>query len=240
MQGSQSSKKDTESVCYTKVYPNINQAAKEIASVTNHAQTIFEINLDVIKYDLLDALLKEKPECRSSENYFDETVTSFNLNLIPGNSNLGQSSDIGQDEENANYLRCVYLLQGFENSKGFDYLLQIAMDDEDKTSVDIDMTTNNLSVARSNVSTMHRLRSLKCLLSVARQEELDKMGCGIFEEEHFIEKRFHNYGFVSRLELLNLPAYDIASFETCDKSALIEGILRICSYSAKGRNDFIL
>ena len=239
LQGSQSTKKGTESVCYTKMYPNINQAAKEIASVTNHAQSIFEINLDVIKYDLLDALLKEKPESRTCENNFDETVTSFHLNLLPGNCDLEQS-DNSQDDENANYLRCVYLLQGFENRKGFDYLLQIAMHDEDKTSVDIDMTTTHLNVATSNVSTMHKLRSLKCLLSVARQDELDEMGCGIFEEEHFIEKRFHNYGFVSRLELLNLPAYDIASFETCDKSALIEGILRICSYSAKGKNDYIL
>merc|ERR1711883_52405 len=101
-------------------------------------------------------------------------------------------------------------------------------------SVDADSTSTRLNVANSNISTMHKLRSLKCLLSVVRQDELNKIGCGVFEEEHFIENKFHNLGFVSRLENLNLPAYDLESFEKCNKTTLIEGILRTCSYSAEG------
>ena len=105
------------------------------------------------------------------------------------------------------------------------------------TLLSSDSMVTNFSVTSNNRSTMHKLRSLKCLLSVATKEELEKMGCSVFEDEHVIEKRFHNYGFVSRLENLNLPAYDLASFENCDKTALIEGILRVCSYSAKGKHE---
>ena len=224
-----------EPVYHTRLYPNINEAVKEIAMTTNQAQNIFEINLDVLKYDILDVLLKEKLDS-GSKNNCDDTITNFSLNLMPGKVSLQQEIENNEVEDSSNYLKCVYLLQGFENRKGLDYLLQIAMDKGLKTEgFDANVTTNQLCIATSNVSTMQKLRSLKCLLSVARQDELDQMGCGIFEEEHFIEKKFHNYGFVSRLESLNLPAYDLASFEQCDKTALIEGILRICSYSAEGK-----
>lgn len=218
-----------------KIFPNINDAVKEISSVCNHSQDIFDINLDVIRYELLDSLLKEKAYLNGAD--LDETVTNFNLNLLPGTNNSNQGKDSNVEVENSNYIRCVYLLQGFENNKGIDYLLQIAMDEDPRIhQVDQDMTTNNFSVANTNTSTMHKLRSLKCLLSVARPDELGKMGCSVFEDKQAIEKRYHNYGFVSRLESLNLPAFDLASFEDLDKTALIEGILRIGSYSSKGKN----
>ena len=224
----------------SRIYPNINDIVKEIVAMVNGIQKMFEINLDVIKYDLLDKWLKASSDTNRKSN-FDDTVTNFDFKLMPGNCNLAENHN-GQDEDNSNYLKCIYLLQGFENSKGIDYLLQIAMD----TGVKIDglsdnLTSNRIFVANSNVSTMQKLRSLKCLLSVATQEELDQIGCGIFQDEHFIEKKFHNYGFVSRLENLNLPAYDLESFEKCDKTTLIEGILRTCSYSAEGIiNNFII
>ena len=189
----------------------------------------------MIRYDLLDSLLKEKSGSDNSE--LDETVTNFSLKLLPGISNAQLNGNSSSEREHTNYLKCVYLLQGFEDNKGIDYLLQIAMDEGLSTNkADMDITSN-FSVASTNRSTMHKLRSLKCLLSVATTDELEKMGCSVFEDEHVIERRFHNYGFVSRLESLNLPAYDLASFENCDKTALIEGILRICSYSAKGKPE---
>ena len=224
----------------SRIYPNINDIVKQIVSMVNGIQKMFEINLDVIKYDLLDKWLKASSDTNRKSN-FDDTVTNFDFKLMPGNCNLAENYN-GQDEDNSNYLKCIYLLQGFENSKGIDYLLQIAMDTGVKTDgLSDNLTTNRIFVANSNVSTMQKLRSLKCLLSVATQEELDQIGCGIFQDEHFIEKKFHNYGFVSRLENLNLPAYDLESFEKCDKTTLIEGILRTCSYSAEGIiNNFII
>jgi len=222
-----------QSTCNEKAFPNVNDAVKEIVSICNQSQEMFEINLDVIRYNLLDSLLKEKSASDNSE--LDETVTNFSLKLLPGISNAQLNGNSSSEREHTNYLKCVYLLQGFEDNKGIDYLLQIAMDEGLSTNkADMDITSN-FSVASTNRSTMHKLRSLKCLLSVATTDELEKMGCSVFEDEHVIEKRFHNYGFVSRLESLNLPAYDLASFENCDKTALIEGILRICSYSAKGK-----
>ena len=228
---------DLQSKCNDKLYPDINNAVKEIASICNQCQTLFDINLDVIRYELLDSLLKEKTATESSD--MDETVTNFNLQLLPATANQHPTNKNSVDTESANYVKCVYLLQGFENNKGIDYLLQIAMNEDHRTNgIDPDMTTNNFSVDSTNRSTMHKLRSLKCLLSIATKDELEKMGCAIFEDEHVIEKRYHNYGFVSRLESLNLPAYDLISFENCDKAALIEGILRICSYSTKGNSQF--
>ena len=230
-----SSRPVMRSINKTQTYPNINEAVKEIALVTNRAQDIFKINLDVIKYDLLDGWIKENVDQGSGKNNFDDTVTNFNFNLLASKSSSEHESVDSQDDDNSNYLKCVYLLQGFENRIGIDYLLQIAMDEgANVDSVDADLTSTRLNVANSNISTMHKLRSLKCLLSVVRQDELNKIGCGVFEEEHFIENKFHNLGFVSRLENLNLPAYDLESFEKCDKTALIEGILRTCSYSSEG------
>ena len=224
----------TETVNYMQLYPDINGAVKDIVNMVNREQQTFEIKLDVIKYELLDTLLKEKFEPNSN----DDTMTNFNLNLLARKYNEDENSN-AYDEDHSNYTRCVYLLQGFENRKGLDYLLQVAMHDGSKVvggDGDADLTSTHFTVASSNVSTTQKLRSLKCLLSVARQDELDKIGCGVFEDEHFIEKRFHNFGFVSRLEKLNLPAYDLNSFEKCDKTALIESILRMRSYSAEGMN----
>ena len=41
-----------ETANHIKVYPDINRAVREIVDMVNKEQQVFEINLDVIKYDL--------------------------------------------------------------------------------------------------------------------------------------------------------------------------------------------
>jgi hypothetical protein len=76
-----------------------------------------------LKYRLLDRWLPEKVPMTST-NELDETVTNFDF-LQNFSNNRQNGDDSGEDisrENEVNYLRCVYILQGCEF---YDYLLQV-------------------------------------------------------------------------------------------------------------------
>ena len=79
--------------------------------------------LTKLKYHLLDRWLPEKVSMTST-NEMDETVTNFDfLQNFKNERQNGQNSgdDISRENE-VNYLRCVYILQGCEV---YDYPLQV-------------------------------------------------------------------------------------------------------------------
>jgi len=63
------------------------------------------------------------PEKVSSLNNVDETLTNFDFmqNICEANCNV-QSLETENEE---NFLRCVYILQGCTGNEGYDYLLQV-------------------------------------------------------------------------------------------------------------------
>ena len=82
--------------------------------------------LTKLKYRLLDRWLPEKVALDSNNgNEMDETITNFdflqNFNAKAGPNSSNSSDEIWRENE-VNYLRCVYLLQGCEC---YNYTLQV-------------------------------------------------------------------------------------------------------------------
>ena len=115
-----------------------------IAAIVNDPQVL---NLTLIKYKLLDTWLPDKSNDISGS--LEETMTQFNLmKSLQQTQNNDKSHS---DENDKNYWRCVYILQGFEEAKeslGSEYLYQVTFSEDDKWTIN------------------HQLRALKCLLSV--------------------------------------------------------------------------
>ena len=109
----------------TKLNQNIES---DILGLTSTCKAAEEFCIDPskmmkLKYRLLDRWLPEKVPMTST-NELDETVTNFDF-LQNFSSNRQNGNDSGKDisrENEVNYLRCVYILQGCEF---YDYLLQV-------------------------------------------------------------------------------------------------------------------
>lgn len=178
-------------------FPDINQAAQEIAD-------IYDENIKTIKYDLLDLWLPETPSQEDQAN-FDETITNFRL--VFAKNECGNKTNINED----NFHRCVYLAQG-DNEEVLNYLL-------------------NKGFSKSRmVHTMHKFRSLKCLLAVGNESSIEACTSMKYEQ---VKTHMQNLYFLARLESLNL-SYDEETFQEADKAALIESVLRSCSHNSNG------
>jgi hypothetical protein len=80
-------------------------------------------------------------------------------------------------------------------------------------------------------TTNHKLRALKCLLSVIGSRTLEE-SLGRTTEE--LEQRFQSLFLVSKLEALNLPYHSVEAVDQCDKLSLIESVLRSCGHMSEG------
>ncbi|TRY72764.1 hypothetical protein TCAL_00185 [Tigriopus californicus] len=165
---------------------------------------IYDENIQRIKYDLFDQWL---PETHSQEDQanFDETITNFRL--VFNKSDCGSRTSINED----NFHRCVYLAQG-DNEEVLNYLLN-----------------KGFSKTR-NVHTMHKFRSLKCLLAVGNESSIEACTSMKYEQ---VRTHMQNLYFLARLESLNL-SYDEETFQEADKAALVESVLRSCSHNSNG------
>lgn len=89
--------------------------------------------MNKLKYRLLDRWLPEKPSAGSNGGDLDETVTNFdflkNFNGEKANGDSGGGDDEVSKENDINFLRCVYLLQG---SDCFDYTLQVGVQNTER------------------------------------------------------------------------------------------------------------
>ena len=113
-------------------WPNINKACAEIAKVVNEvlSNNAPPVNLILIKYKLLDMWLPEKVQEGGAGGSLDETVTNFNLlkSLQQNNGQVNKADETVSNENENNYWRCVYILQGFTEAKenlGKEYLYQV-------------------------------------------------------------------------------------------------------------------
>ena len=80
-------------------------------------------------------------------------------------------------------------------------------------------------------TTNHKLRALKCLLTVISSSTLeDSLG----KSAKDLEQRFQNLVLLSKLEGLNLPYHNVESIEKTDKMSLVESILRHCGHLSQG------
>merc|ERR1712142_497048 len=120
-------------------YPDIGSAANIIAKIN-------DLDIVVLKYELLDKWLPLSNSCSSA----NDSMSDFTLDL----GNISTSGESSSDE--SNLLRCVYLLQGGGDQGGQQYLLKYAFSSD------------------SMVSTSHKLRALKCLFSICSDEELER------------------------------------------------------------------
>ena len=201
-------------------WPNINKACTEIAKVVNEvlSNSPAPVNLILIKYKLLDIWLPEKIQ-EGGGGSLDETVTNFNLlKSLQQNSNGPDQVKEGTDIENENnYWRSVYILQGFteaQENEGIEYLYQVIFShDHGKWPIN------------------HQLRALKCLLSVIGTQNLGEI---LEKSTEDLEARFQNLCLVSKLESLNLPYHSVEALQACDKSSLIESVLRSCGHLPEG------
>ena len=100
-----------------------------------------------------------------------------------------------------------------EESEACDYLLQVTF------SSDAKWTSN------------HKLRALKCLLTVIRNATLEE---SLGKSTKDLEQRFQNLVLVSKLEGLNLPFHTVDSIDKTDKMSLVESILRYCGHMPQG------
>jgi len=174
----------------------------DIASAVEEISRINRLNSSGVKYDLLDRWLPV-----SGCNLINQTLSDFNLDLGCGGEEGGSSDD----QDSVNLLRCIYILQdGSED--GIRYLLKFALTDDPL------------------VSTVHKLRALKCLFSIAGEEELTRLtGRGVDD----LKETIKNLVFISRIEKLNLP-FNAQTFQSCNKDSLVEGIWRTCKHSTEG------
>jgi len=133
-------------------------------------------------------------------------MSDFTLDL----GNVSTSGESSSDE--SNLLRCVYLLQGGGGDGGLQYLLKYAFSTD------------------SMVSTSHKLRALKCLFSICKEEELEK---ATGKPVLVAQQHMRSLVYLARLEALNLP-YSQQSLESCSKVSLVEGIWRTYKHSPEG------
>jgi hypothetical protein len=187
-------------------FPDINSAVEDIAEAN-------DINVCTIKYGLLDRWL---PESKSGQfGSMDETMSNFRLDFKAA-AKTSQISEICEDDDEANFIRCVYLCQvgvSGDREEYFNYLLKIGFSTE------------------TLYPTTHKLRALRCLLSVANDAALRQKTSKSAED---VRSHLSSLHFVSRLQSLNLPYDDAASFAAADKTALVESVLRSCGHLKQG------
>ena len=124
-------------------------------------------------------------------------IEVFNLlKSLQQNSNGPDQVKEGTDIENENnYWRSVYILQGFteaQENEGIEYLYQVIFShDHGKWPIN------------------HQLRALKCLLSVIGTQNLGEI---LEKSTEDLEARFQNLCLVSKLESLNLPYHSNSAF----------------------------
>ena len=183
--------------------PKVNKAASEIAQAVQDPE---EVNLTLIRWTLLDQWL---PDHQGNEG-LDETMTNFNVLKAMSKKSETEMSD----KDDAQYWRCVYILQGFIESQeveGCQYLFHVTFGSEPKWSPD------------------GKLRALKCLLSVLSSTALEEvLGKPVVE----LEQRFQSLVLMSQLQSLNMPYHSVEAIDNCDKMALVESILRNCGHNA--------
>ena len=135
-------------------FPDINGAVRDISEWTR--------SIADIKFSLLERWL---PDADSSEAEMaaalDETISNFKLDFK--NVDAKKETDPGCDEEDTNFIRCVYICQDGEALELImSHLLQIGF-----------------SRGRAYPTT-HKLRALRCLLSVASDSELRQVGIAMY------------------------------------------------------------
>ena len=96
-------------------------------------------------------------------------------------------------------------------SEGCEYLLHVIFGNKNQWSI------------------WHKLRAMKCLLSVIGSHNLEEIS-GIPSDD--LDKKFQDLILTSKLEALNLPYHTADAF--CDKMPLIETILRSCGHMEQG------
>jgi hypothetical protein len=179
-------------------HPDIVAAAVAIAGVN-------ELSLVKMKYDLLDRWLPLASA--TSAGSADDTMADFTLNL--GTAVMEQEQEATTDE--ANLLRCVYLLQtGSEG--GLQYLLKYAF------------STDPM------VTTSHKLRALKCLFSICSEAELE---AATGRPVAALRDGLRRLVYLARLEGLGLP-YTTDSLQPAAVPQLVEGVWRACRLSPPG------
>eukprot|EP00090_Calanus_glacialis_P046972 TRINITY_DN9495_c0_g1_i1.p1 TRINITY_DN9495_c0_g1~~TRINITY_DN9495_c0_g1_i1.p1 ORF type:complete len:2089 (+),score=822.89 TRINITY_DN9495_c0_g1_i1:455-6268(+) len=174
----------------------------DIGAAADSVANINGLNIVKIKYELLDKWLPLANSCSSA----NDSMSDFTLDL----GNVSASGESSSDE--SNLLRCVYLLQGGGGDGGLQYLLKYAFSTD------------------SMVSTSHKLRALKCLFSICKEEELEK---ATGKPVLMAQQHMRSLVYLARLEALNLP-YSQQSLESCSKVSLVEGIWRTYKHSPEG------
>ena len=174
----------------------------DIASAAEALATIYELDLTKIRYDLLDKWL---PLSCSSGPSADDTMADFSLDL-----NVKEQEGGGGDD--ANLLRCCYLLQSGGREDGLQYLLKYAFSEE------------------PTVTSSHRQRALQCLLSCCGDQELcQATGRSLAS----LQDTLRRLVFQGRLETLGL-AYSPELLTQASGPQLVEGVWRSCKTSPQG------
>ena len=186
-------------------YPDINGAVRDISEWTR--------SIADIKFSLLERWL---PDADSSEAEMaaalEETISNFKLDFKRVAAK--EDANPGCEEEDANFIRCVYICQDGEALELImSHLLQIGF-----------------SRGRAYPTT-HKLRALRCLLSVASDGELRQKTSRSAEE---VRSHLESLQFSSRLQALNLPYDDETTFADASKSSLVESVLRSCGHLRQG------
>ena len=186
--------------------PDINGAVRDISEWT---RSIADIKFSLLERWLPDADSSEAEEAAALE----ETISNFKLDFKNVNAKE-DDSDLECEGEDANFIRCVYICQDGEALELImSHLLQIGF-----------------SQGRA-YSTTHKLRALRCLLSVASDSELRRKTSRSSEE---VRAHLESLQFSSRLQALNLPYDDETTFADANKASLVESVLRSCGHLRQG------
>ncbi|XP_040565262.1 kinetochore-associated protein 1 [Lepeophtheirus salmonis] len=175
----------------------------DINGAVEEIAKIQKISLMSLKYDMLTNWLPENKDL----NYMDE---SLSLDFHQSSRRKNLKTD---EKDKDNYIRCVYISQCSELHH---FLMSIAL---------------GKSTSMSSVhSTSHKLRALKCLLSVVDENAFEKLAITNYSE---LLELYSSLIFVSKLESLGLH-YDLETYKSCDKKILIESILRSSGVTKEG------
>ncbi len=157
-------------------YPDVSSAASEIAAAA-------ALDMRKIKFRLLDQWLPERSRdgAGGGGQELDETVSNFKLHLLAaeGDKKGGQ-----EEEDSANFVRCVYLAQDGDVDV-LNYLLAFGFSESVSTS------------------TGCKLRALRVLLSVADDGGVLSATSMSVDD---VRRRLRELHFAARMESLNLPA----------------------------------
>ena len=187
-------------------FPDINGAVRDISEWT---RSIADIKFSLLERWLPDAADSSEAEMAAA---LDETISNFKLDFK--NLNVKKETDSGCEEEDTNFIRCVYICQDGEALELImSHLLQIGF-----------------SRGRAYPTT-HKLRALRCLLSVASDSELRQKTSRSAEE---VRSHLECLQFSSRLQALNLPYDDETTFADANKVSLVESVLRSCGHLRQG------